>query len=351
MQVKLPIAIIGLIAAFALAVPSGIPQHAEAQQKKQRVQKPAVERDDDDDDDGKRQTSGKSPKQDDDDDDKPQTRKGAPQRNTGDDDDDDKPRGRNNAQRNRDDDDERDDHPATAQQNESMDDADVDEGQGGLPPMPLRAPPLNQRGVKRADEPLGPVAPPPKWSESAIADAKSACARLLKDGGYEFKALEPIKEGACGAPAPLRLSYINDVPRVEIRPGATMTCPLAEALDRWLREVVQPRAKALLQANVIRLGNLSAYQCRNRYNSPTERISYHAFAEAVDVSEFVTAKGEHISVLEHWPVADERSQFLREIHDGACKIFGTVLGPQANAAHKNHFHLDMAKRRHSAYCQ
>ncbi len=79
-----------------------------------------------------------------------------------------------------------------------------------------------------------------------------------------------------------------------------MTCPLAEALDRWLREVVQPRAKALLDANVIRLGNLAAYQCRNRYNSPTERISYHAFAEAIDVSEFVTAKGEHITVLEHW---------------------------------------------------
>jgi hypothetical protein len=130
-----------------------------------------------------------------------------------------------------------------------------------------------------------------------------------------------------------------------------MTCPLADALDRWLREVVQPRAKALLHANVIRVSNLSAYQCRNRYNSPEERISYHAFAQAVDISEFVTAKGEHINVLEHWPVKDERSQFLRDIHDGACKIFGTVLGPEANAAHRNHFHLDLAKRRHSAYCQ
>ena len=121
------------------------------------------------------------------------------------------------------------------------------------------------------------------------------------------------------------------------------TCPLADALDRWLREVVQPRAKALLHANVIRLGNMSAYMCRNRYNSATERISYHAFAEALDVSEFVTAKGEHINVLEHWPVKDERSQFLRDVHDGACKIFSTVLGPEANEAHKNHFHLDMAQ--------
>jgi hypothetical protein len=333
MKVKLPLAMMVLIAAFALSMPDGAVEHAQAQQKKQRVHKPAKPAVD----------------QDDDDDDKPRATKGAAQRNTGDDDDD-KPQGRNNARRNRDDDDnERDEHPAA--QGESMDDADVDEGRDGLPPMPLRAPPFAQRGVKRADVPLGPVPPPAKWSDTEIADAKSACARLLKEDGYEYKALEPIKEGACGAPAPVRLEYINDVPRVEIRPSATMTCPLAEALDRWLREVVQPRAKALLQAKVIRLGNLSAYVCRNRYNSPNERISYHAFAEAVDVSEFVTAKGEHVNVLEHWPVNDERSQFLREVHDGACKIFGTVLGPQANAAHKNHFHLDMAKRRHSAYCQ
>ena len=203
----------------------------------------------------------------------------------------------------------------------------------------------------RSSEPFGPEPPPAKWSDAEISGAKSACARLLTDGAYDFKALEPIKEGACGAPAPVRLTYINHVPRIEVRPGATMTCPLADALDRWLREVVQPRAKALLHANVIRLGNLSAYVCRNRYNSRDGADQLSRLRRSLDVSEFVTAKGEHINVLEHWPANDERSRFLRDIHDGACKIFGTVLGPEANAAHKNHFHLDMAKRRHSAYCQ
>ena len=37
-------------------------------------------------------------------------------------------------------------------------------------------------------------------------------------------------------------------------------------------------------------------------------------------------------------------QFLRDIHASACKVFGTVLGPEANNAHRNHFHVDMAKR-------
>jgi len=44
-------------------------------------------------------------------------------------------------------------------------------------------------------------------------------------------------------------------------------------------------------------------------------------------------------------------QFLRRLHKGACGVFGTVLGPEANEAHRDHFHFDLAHRRHSAYCQ
>jgi hypothetical protein len=39
-----------------------------------------------------------------------------------------------------------------------------------------------------------------------------------------------------------------------------------------------------------------------------------------------------------------KTQFLHAIHQSACKIFGTVLGPEANKAHRNHFHVDMAER-------
>jgi len=46
-----------------------------------------------------------------------------------------------------------------------------------------------------------------------------------------------------------------------------------------------------------------------------------------------------------------KQRFLRGAHDSACKIFGTVLGPEANNAHRNHFHLDMAHRDTGAFCQ
>lgn len=43
--------------------------------------------------------------------------------------------------------------------------------------------------------------------------------------------------------------------------------------------------------------------------------------------------------------------FLRDIHDGACRQFGTVLGPEANEPHRNHFHLDLIVRQGRGYCQ
>jgi hypothetical protein len=59
------------------------------------------------------------------------------------------------------------------------------------------------------------------------------------------------------------------------------------------------------------------------------------------------------------PLAEAREEaqkspegtFLRRLHKGACGIFGTVLGPEANEAHRDHFHLDLAPRRRSAFCE
>jgi hypothetical protein len=46
-----------------------------------------------------------------------------------------------------------------------------------------------------------------------------------------------------------------------------------------------------------------------------------------------------------------KATFLHAIHKAACAIFSTVLGPEANTAHKNHFHLDMAKRTSGNICE
>jgi hypothetical protein len=52
------------------------------------------------------------------------------------------------------------------------------------------------------------------------------------------------------------------------------------------------------------------------------------------------------------PGPSPEEEFLHRLHRGACGVFGTVLGPEADEAHSNHFHLDLAQRRSKrSYCR
>jgi hypothetical protein len=51
------------------------------------------------------------------------------------------------------------------------------------------------------------------------------------------------------------------------------------------------------------------------------------------------------------PSTPGKMEFLRGAHATACQVFGTVLGPEANAAHRNHFHVDMAERKLRSICE
>jgi hypothetical protein len=153
-----------------------------------------------------------------------------------------------------------------------------------------------------------------------------------------------------------------------------VTCQLARALNTWLERTVQPKAVALFGSPVAKLHNDGAYECRNRYHDAYQPLSEHALANAIDISEFVLATGEQITVLDNWPKkpltpalplpnpvrvagvgtlvptgstisADQKSKFVKSVYDDSCQTFGTVLGPETNEAHKNHFHFDMKQRR------
>lgn len=301
---------------------------------------------------------------------------------------------------------------------------------GDTPPRPdrnperLHKPPSNPT---RAEAPLlpGDVATV-AWTDREVEAAKADCAKRLAGLAIEYEPLPPLKEGLCGAPAPIRVKSIGSDPKVEIDPPATVTCAVAAGVSAWLSKTVQPKARALVGAPVVKLHNASSYVCRNRYNGIDTKLSEHALANALDVSEFVFQSGEKVTVLANWPrvaaaettgsitpaqapqptaddavvvtkvkasakvnpfvvptdaksnpfvlptaatkvprplppaeasapepkpPSDRTAEFVRKVHDDACSTFGTVLGPEANDAHKDHFHLDMKKRRRSALCE
>lgn len=318
--------------------------------------------------------------------------------------------------------------------------------------------------------------PPDTWSEAEIGDAKARCSAILQRISAVAIPQPPIRQGACGAPAPVQLVSIGSDPQVSISPPATVTCELAEALNTWLAGDLQPLAKKHLGAEIIRIENMSDYSCRNAYGRTSNKLSEHGVANALDIRGFVTATGKTAYLLEHWgtpqreilariaaekaaaekalaaklaadkaaqdaqrsgdtasakasksaanppittgttvgtpagggatakvvdgkpkvtvtlpggtpagktpsaasglgltepsklggpkavvklqigaavaePTADKRRAFLHQAQEAACRIFGTTLGPEANAAHRNHFHVDMAPRKFKKICE
>ena len=56
---------------------------------------------------------------------------------------------------------------------------------------------------------------------------------------------------------------------------------------------------------------------------------------------FELEDGRLITLAKHWDAGDERAGFLRAARDWGCDVFRVTLSPDYNAAHADHFHLDM----------
>ncbi len=118
-------------------------------------------------------------------------------------------------------------------------------------------------------------------------------------------------------------------------------CPLARALTVWTREALQPAARDTLGSRVVQIESMGAYACRNIIGGSGTGRSEHATGNAVDISAFVLADGRRISLRQGWNGSDDERAFLRQIRASACNHFQTVLSPDYNAAHYDHFHFDL----------
>lgn len=118
-----------------------------------------------------------------------------------------------------------------------------------------------------------------------------------------------------------------------------MTCHQIAALYIWEKEIVIPAAERLLGSPVDRVQTYGSFSCRNIAGS--SRLSEHASANAIDIQGFTLADGREIDVRTDWRADTPEGQFLTDVHDGACRLFSVVLGPDYNAAHADHFHMDM----------
>jgi hypothetical protein len=160
-----------------------------------------------------------------------------------------------------------------------------------IPPLPVRKPPTDLPAAKSE---------PDAWPASEIQAAQAHCAEVLKTIDAVTVPEPPIKQGKCGAPAPIRLVSLGKDHRVVFDPPALTNCDMAAALSQWLDKDVQPFALKHLKSRVAKLEIMSDYSCRASSGRVHNRLSEHAFADALDIGSFVTESGHTVEVLRRW---------------------------------------------------
>jgi hypothetical protein len=147
----------------------------------------------------------------------------------------------------------------------------------------------------------------------------------------------------CGAEQPFEMAAA-DGGRVSLSPVAYLRCPMIPQVDRWISNSISPAARRIYGVPLVELKIAGSYACRPINHSNGAHLSEHGHANALDVSGFVLADGRRISVKGGWSGDYRERAFLRAVHDGACQEFTTVLGPEYNSLHRDHFHVDLARR-------
>ncbi|WP_460094176.1 extensin-like domain-containing protein [Pseudomonas sp. S2_B03] len=198
---------------------------------------------------------------------------------------------------------------------------------------------------------------PPQWNPWAPLDIKAAPNWLT---GYKLMRLRSDPELCAQAlsSSDLRVSPQADSPGakcplvgalrvqgggVALSSSFIASCPLAVAYAMFEHHTLQPAAQSAYGQKIARVDHLGSFACRNVYNRESGALSRHASADALDIAGFRLAGGRTISVLRDWPKQNQDAEFLRQVRDGACESFSVVLSPDYNAAHRNHFHVDVGR--------
>ncbi|KJU77596.1 extensin [Ectopseudomonas oleovorans] len=169
-----------------------------------------------------------------------------------------------------------------------------------------------------------------------LGDDRELCDLALATSGLRFTRLaDSAPHPGCPVENAVRIQGAN----VGLSSSFMATCPLAVSFALFERHGLQPAAQAVFGQPVTRVEHVGSFACRSIAGS--QRPSQHSYANALDMVGFRLRDGQHISVLRDWPAQGDKARFLRLVQEAACDSFNVTLGPEYNAAHRDHFHVDM----------
>lgn len=203
--------------------------------------------------------------------------------------------------------------------------------------------PADLRRPVRAVQPVQPVR-----VASVAPTTIGRSGKVCNDPRIQGEVLEPITgaRSGCGISAPVR---ITSVAGVTLSQQAIMDCRTARTLKTWMQSRMTP-AIGNTGGGVAGIRVAAHYACRTRNSQKGAKISEHGKGRAIDIAAFQLQDGSEISVLKDWN-RGRNGKVLRKLHASACGPFGTVLGPNSDRFHQDHFHFDTADYRSGSYCR
>nr|WP_082700251.1 extensin family protein [Roseibaca calidilacus] len=184
-----------------------------------------------------------------------------------------------------------------------------------------------------------------------MASRRAAAGRLATCAASRACKVKPSRQfhprpTAVAWQPPVQVTHVDGI---SLSQPATLDCATATALHRWVTQAMRPALRRD-GTRVSRLRVPAHYACRTRNHRPGARISEHGKGRAIDISAIELANGDTVTVRDDW-AGSRYSRALRRMHQNACGIFGTTLGPGSDGMHENHFHYDTAEHRGGPYCR
>jgi hypothetical protein len=180
------------------------------------------------------------------------------------------------------------------------------------------------------------------------AQVGRATGNLCGVPGLQGSPIPPITSSTngCGIAAPVQVTHVDGI---ALSQPAKLDCPTAAALHTWVTQAMRP-ALGRDGRHVAALRVPAHYVCRTRNHRAGARISEHGKGRAIDISAIILDDGTTITVQDDWN-GSQYGKALRRMHQNACGVFGTTLGPGSDGMHENHFHYDTAQHRGGPYCR
>lgn len=229
-------------------------------------------------------------------------------------------------------------------------------GSSALPPVaiavprvtPPKLPEIPATPVPAVIAPVIPaIAIPPKAPAPTVTPGDKGCLAALSASGASFAPVaQPSNSSSCQIQTPVRLfSIASKAGSVKLPDQPTVNCAFALKLSAWVDTQAQILALKEAGSTIIAMGTEPGFDCRGRNGDSSAKMSEHAIGDAVDIVYMKLADKTQILVKDALNMQSPHFAFLRDVRATACLDFTTVLGPGTNAAHAEHFHIDLEQRR------